>query len=280
MNSLKEIFISIDHSLKSIAKSLERISHAPGDISNEIIQGDEIDPSHKEALLFMDLTGVYMNEELERQKSGKNKKAARRISVNLGEAIIKFFTKELSISNLTIERSKVGGLIVFSQNEKPFAVLKFMTDLGYARSERFYEVIQDIQLQAEQEFGVDRENVFFLISSLQNGIEKSYVERLIGQKIESNAEFLLNNTQVELFLEYYIKGVPSYEYPKANIYFMASELHPNILAMDVQHDLDYGDGDYYGMIHNVNNYKWLSSTTSLVDEITKLSEKVELKIEE
>lgn len=272
MEEIKNVLVSIDSSLKSIAKSLEKLTGEQVDITEtEIIQGDEIDPNHKESLLFMQLTEVYMEEERERLRSGKTKKAARRISVNLGEAVIEFLNKELSIPNLTIERSKVGGLIVFSQNEKPFAVLKFMTDLGYSRSERFFGVIDDILIQAEEEFGVERDNVFFLISSLQNGIEKSYVEQLIGERIESNTDFLFNKKQVELFVTNYINHIPYYQNPKANVYFMAAELHPNSLANDIQRDLDYEVLDYYEKIHIVNEYEWLSSIEQLVDEITRLA---------
>jgi hypothetical protein len=279
MDSLTKILMSIDGSLKSIAKSLEKISNSGLDeLDKEPIQGDEINPNHKESVLFEKIMGVYMNEERERLRSGKNKKSARRISVNLGETIADYFLEELSIPHLKVERSKVGGLIVFSQNDTPFAVLKFMTDLGYARSEQFYEVVQETQIMAEEEFGVDKENVFFLISSLYNGIEKAYVEKLIGEELSSNTDFLKNKSQVQLFLYNYINGVHYFKNPSANIYFMASELHPNNLANDVLQDLDYGNGNYYEVYHNVNVYNWFCSIESLFDEISNLAEKYEIKL--
>lgn len=274
MTSLKETLQSIDHSLKSIANSLEKLivsDNQENTGTDEIIFGDEISPGNKESQLFMELTGVYMDEEKERIKAGKNKKAARRVSVNLGEKIVNFFSAELlSIPGLKIERSKIGGLITFSKNGDTFAVLKLLTDLGYSRSERFYEVIREVQLHAEEEFAVDKDNVFFLISSLHNGIEKSYVERIIGENIYSLQEFLLNKKQVRSFLDLYIKNTPTYSSPKANIYFLASDLHPNVLAQDIIDDLEYGDSSYYQMISDVNNYEWLSHIEDLIFEINTL----------
>jgi hypothetical protein len=271
---MKETLKSIDDSLKSIALSLEKLTatNTTSDTqSEEITYGDEISKDHKEAQLFMELAGVYMNEERERIKAGKSKKAARRVSVNLGERIIDFFSKELPANTgIAIERSKIGGLITFSKNGKSFAVLKFLTDLGYSRSERFYEVIQEVQLHAEEEFGVERDNVFFLVSSLHNGIEKSYVEGMLGENISSLHEFLLNKKQVRSFLDIYIANTPTLTHPKSNIYFLASDIHPNVLAQDILTDLDYGDSSYYEMISNVNNYEWLSHIEDLIFEINAL----------
>lgn len=276
MSSIEDILLSINESLKSIALSLEKLTSTTTkeeEQDEEIIFGDEINPNHKESQLFMKITGVYMKEEIERQRTGKNKKAARRISVKLGEELIGFFSQELSnsISNLRIERSKIGGLIVFSIEETPIAVLKFLTDLGYSRSERFYDVIQEVQGLAADEFGLDKENVFFLISSLYNGIEKSYVEKTIGETLESNQDFLLNKNQVQTFINNYINNVPYFENPKSNIFFMAAELHPNNLANDILADLETTNSDYYLMINNVNHYTWLSSIETLVDEIKDIS---------
>jgi hypothetical protein len=282
MSSLRDILLSMDQSLKSIAQSLERLTAQSQNVQpslleeetnlDEIIQGDEINPDHKESQLFMDITGVYMQEERDRIKAGKSKKAARRVSVNLGDVIVKFFTKELSsIPQLSIERSKIGGLIVFSMNGEPVAVLKFLTDLGYSRSERFYDVIQDVQNLAEEEFGVAKDNVFFLISSLFNGIEKSFVEQNIGENLVSTQEFLLNKKLVRSFLNNYISNAP-FKNPNSNIYFMAAELHPNVLANDILEDLNRitGLNDYQEMIHGVNVYDWFSSIEDLIDEISNI----------
>jgi hypothetical protein len=272
VTSLKETLESIDHSLKSIANSLEKLivnENQENTDTGEII--DEISPGNKESQLFMELTGVYMDEERERIKAGKNKKAARRVSVHLGEKIVDFFSTELpTIPGLKIERSKIGGLITFSKDGETFAVLKLLTDLGYSRSERFYEVIREVQLLAEDEFTVDSDNVFFLISSLHNGIEKSYVERLLGEHIYSLHDFLLNKKQVRSFLDLYINNTPTFSSPKANIYFLASDLHPNVLAQDIINDLEYGDSSYYEMISNVNNYEWFSHIEDLIYEINTL----------
>ncbi|MEH7502911.1 hypothetical protein V7152_13020 [Neobacillus drentensis] len=280
MSSLKDILLSIDESLKSIALSLEKLNStsspdeklalSSNENDEEIVFGDEINPDHKESQLFMDITGVYINEEMERQRAGKSKKAARRVSVKLGEVLVQFFSNELSnsIMDLKIERSKIGGLIIFTVEETPIAVLKFLTDLGYSRGERFYEVIQEVQNLAEDVFGVEKDNVFFLISSLFNGIEKSYVEKMIGETLESNQVFLLNKQQVQLFINNYINKASSYEDPRSNIYFMAADIHPNNLANDF---LDDKDGDYYLMIDNVNHYDWLSSIETLVDQIKEIA---------
>lgn len=272
MTNIEKILSSIDASLKSISKSLamlvnENEKEETEEMPKELFYEDEIDPHNKEATLFMELAYVYMEEENRRIQSGKNKKAARRISVNLGEAIIKFFEKELDVPDIKIERSKTGGLIVFRKMEQPVAVLKYMTDLGYSRGKDFYDVIKEVQQTAQTEFGVESENVFFLIASLMNSIEKPFVEKMIGEEIQSNLNFLSNKKQVQLFINNYLSGVTLFNDPKRNVYFMASELHPNLVGEDIRISLNSGTLDYYETLHKVNVYDWYCSLDLLVCEI-------------
>ncbi|OCA85961.1 hypothetical protein A8F94_14030 [Bacillus sp. FJAT-27225] len=277
---IKEILLSIDQSLKSISQSMEKltVTMANGTFQKkqepkpERNYDGEIDLNSKESLLFMKITDVYIAEERARIESGKSKKAARRLSVNIGEELVEFFSKELFSLRIEVERSKIGGLIVFSWNGTPLAVLKYLTDLGYSRSERFYEFINEVQTLAEEEFAVDKENVYFLIASLQNGVEKSYVENILGEAVESIHDFLINKKQVHNFIESYISGIPTYTHPKSNVYILASDLHPNVLANQILDDLERDSGlpDYYLFIDNVNNYEWQSWIGALVHQIKTL----------
>jgi hypothetical protein len=277
MSNLEKILLSINESLKKIAGSLEKIAGAN---NNDLSIIDETDIlkeklskvtqglfTNLEAQLFNMLTDVYLNEEIERVRSNRSKKASRRVSIKLGLTLENFFSSHLNIYGLRIERSKIGGLLVFYKEDNAFATLKYMTDLGYCRGERFYEAIEDIVSLSEDEFGVESDNVFILISSLFNGIEKNHVQQLLNLPIDSNYDFLTNRKFVDTFLDKYISAVEILPQPKEQIYFLASELHPNVIAKDLLNE----ELDKDAIMGYINNYHWLSSISKLIESMKERS---------
>jgi hypothetical protein len=279
LGNLENILLSIDESLKRIAGSLEKIAGAKNkefDIIDEtdihVLKEKLSNVTHElspnlEAQLFNRLTDVYLHEEIERVRSNRNKKAPRRVSIKLGLTLEEFFSSHLNIAGLRIERSKIGGLLVFYKEDIAFATLKYMTDLGYCRGERFYEAIEDIVSLSEDEFGVESDNVFILVSSLFNGIEKTHVQQLLNQSIDSNYDFLTNRNLVDTFLDKYISAIEILPQPKEQIYFLASELHPNVIANDLLNEKIDNDT----IMDHINNYRWLSSISKLIESIKERS---------
>ncbi|WP_338205904.1 hypothetical protein [Parageobacillus thermoglucosidasius] len=145
MKHLETVLLSIDESLKRIAGSLEKIAGAKNKEFNivdetgiHVLKEKLSNVTHElssnlEAQLFNRLTDVYLHEEIERVRSNRNKKAPRRVSIKLGLTLEEFFLSHLNIAGLRIERSKIGGLLVFYKGDSAFATLKYMTDLGYCR---------------------------------------------------------------------------------------------------------------------------------------------------
>lgn len=279
LKHLETVLLSIDESLKRIAGSLEKIAGAKNKEFNivdetgiHVLKEKLSNVTHElssnlEAQLFNRLTDVYLHEEIERVRSNRNKKAPRRVSIKLGLTLEEFFLSHLNIAGLRIERSKIGGLLVFYKGDSAFATLKYMTDLGYCRGERFYEAIEDIVSLSEDEFSVESDNVFILVSSLFNGIEKTHVQQLLNQPIDSNYDFLTNRNLVDTFLDKYISAIEILPQPKEQIYFLASELHPNVIANDLLNK----EIDNDTFMDHINNYRWLSSISKLMKSIEEKS---------
>ncbi|GMO00761.1 hypothetical protein [Parageobacillus thermoglucosidasius] len=133
--------------------------------------------------------------------------------------------------------------------------------------ERFYEAIEDIVSLSEDEFSVESDNVFILVSSLFNGIEKTHVQQLLNQPIDSNYDFLTNRNLVDTFLDKYISAIEILPQPKEQIYFLASELHPNVIANDLLNK----EIDNDTFMDHINNYRWLSSISKLMKSIEEKS---------
>jgi hypothetical protein len=288
LDKLLPLLSSIDDSLKSIAQALQERNSLLASQQNEVDQHISIDtdfftnvneqllhaiksyPSNLNSALFKELVNVYLNEETERIRSGKSKKASRRVSVNLGATLETFFANHLNIPGLKVERIKEGGLLVFSMSGKAFATMKYMTDLGYSRGETFYEAINNIVDTSKRLFNLEADNVFIIVSSLRNGIEKSYVEGILGQEIESNWDFLINRKSVNEFVGKYLKRIENFKDSRKNILFLASELHPNVTANDMLNE-EINSSD---ILEDIENYEWLSSIDELIESLKECSKTI------
>lgn len=217
-----------------------------------------------EGELFERLTGVYLNEEIERIKTNKSKKSSRRVSVNLNKELKIFFEKHLDNTNVEIERVK-EGILIFYVNETPVAAVKLITDLGFCRSENFFDVV-DYIVGVCKKYEVERENIFFIISTLRNGIEKPYVEELLGHAISSNDEFLKNHIWVKKFIKEYKCRVKELPDPMKQIHILASELHPNALSEQLINASDFKD--IY--IEELKKYQWHSNLTELFKSLHEI----------
>lgn len=279
MDNLINVLSNINDSLIRIAEALERqnseserkapipffATEQAEQIKEQLLNDPEEIQSSLESVLFKQLTDVYFTEELERIRTNRNKKSSRRVSVMLGEVLVAFFTQNLGIYNLSVAR-ETDGLLVFYKDEKAFATLKYLTDLGYCRSNRFYDVIRHFIDISERKYDVPKENVFILVASLHNSIEKSFVELKIKEAITSNNDFLNNKTQVRKFIDKYKEDSPL---PNCHhkIFFLASEIHPNDIAFELTTNPQFQDE----IFRKIESYDWYCQLKVLLDNIKKSS---------
>ncbi|MFE1631065.1 hypothetical protein ACFLFF_30485 [Brevibacillus reuszeri] len=274
MDQLFNVLTSIDESLKRIANALEHGHHSPQNFSisstTPVTEADVNDIKEHltsreinqiESILFKKIVQVYFDEELERIRTNRNKKASRRVSVNLGTTLEEFFSEYLSLPNIRVVREK-DGLIVFYNENGAFATLKCLTDLGFCRAQKFYEVIDHFVTLSNNKYEVAPENIFIIVTSLRNGIDKTYVEELLNKPISSNLDFLNNSKLVKEFINLYRDGVPL---PDAHdkVYFLAADLHPNVVANELLSE----EMDNEEIFNQIESYQWLSSLDQLINLI-------------
>lgn len=175
-----------------------------------------------------------------------------------------FFSEHLEVQGLKVERITEGGLIVFSQDDEVFAVMKYMTDLGYSRGDKFYESIEHITQTANRLYGLGPERVLILTASLINGIDKAHVEALINQDISSNLEFLQNTNLVFQFLQEYIQKAP--KAIQENLFFLSADLHPNALADEISK----GEISTHEVIGELEDHEWIKTAETILKRIEYL----------
>ncbi|MCX7568685.1 hypothetical protein OS242_01705 [Tumebacillus sp. DT12] len=289
MNQTEQYFESISKSLESLVevqkqnnqflqmliesltgKNLSAVLNTPvlaQQIKRLIPNSGDHTPYSRTHELFMQVTKVYMEEEALRLANFKRKKAARRVSINIGTALEDFFMEQLDDDRITVERAK-DGLIVFYKEEKPCATLKFMTDLGFHRGEGWYDYIKAVVKESQEIYGVPNDRVYFIVSSLRNGIEKPHVEKLLGRSISSNWDFLTDDTAVDEFLDRYLAGVPALADPMKQVYFMAAAMHPNVLG-DELYDSKKNESEYARFVKAAEDCRWLSDINDLIGDLNQ-----------
>lgn len=216
---------------------------------------------NKESELFRLLTGVYYEEELERMRTNNKKKAARRVSVSLGKVIVEYFDKYVDDQDITVERH-TDGLVVISKNNVPLVVIKYMSDLGFCRGEKWYDTIRDIVQISETKYNVDASNVYFIVATLVNGIDKTNVEDTLGESISSNQDFLKDRHKVKEYLDRYINNIDTLMYPHKQVTILATDIHPNVIANELIINENKNE-----VLDKITEYEWFSSIDDLLSLI-------------
>lgn len=247
-------------SLERIANSLEEIvkllSIQFGVVPKSMPEKFDAAVTSAEEEFFKRITRVYYDEETLRRATQGQRKSARRVSEQIGGELTTFFAQQLPQYNV----SSHHGLLMFYQDDSIVAVLKYITDLGYTRGDQWYDYINSILGICQSRYKVPPSNVFFMISSILNGLDNKHVKKILGKPI-TNAELIMNRTILESYLNSYVKEIKTLPNPTSQVFFAGAEIHPNVLATEWLNT---------GIEPKVlNTYSWLKPSVS--DLIKNLS---------
>ncbi|MEH7076236.1 hypothetical protein [Neobacillus drentensis] len=216
--------------------------------------------------LFKRIINVYYNEEIERIKSNNVRKSARRVSVELGGSMCDFLNQNLKTTGLSFNRFP-DGLIIITAKDKWVGAIKIISDLGFHRGDQWFEYAKDIVNHCEAKYGIENNRVFFVISSLRNGLEQKHVAKLLNRDIRSNWEFMNNRTWVDEYVEKFTVLTTCLADPHKQIYVMASAMHPNVIA-DELHKMN--DDQKRETFKQIEAYDWISDINGLLNELRHL----------
>jgi hypothetical protein len=280
MSQIKTLLESINETLKQLTRATERQNQILQKLLNERTE-DEGNPLEGDLIvdleevkglsyipvnvlnadLFKRLTDVYYLEEIHRRQSNRSKKSARRVSVKLYETLEDFFYEHIKgVKGLEIKRSK-EGFIVFKKDNISVASLKYMTDLGFIRGERWYEEMNKVVETSEKMYGTG--TVFVLIASLFNGVEKSHIEKILHHPISSVGDFLSNETLTRTFVDRYTDGLKVI--PKERCFILSASKHPNVM---VDHLLKTENKEEF--IQALDGEPWFSHIEDLIHQLRVL----------
>jgi hypothetical protein len=214
-------------------------------------------------LLFSKIIFTYVQEEIDKGMLDLTRKSSRRLSIKLGQDLTDFFEEQLDDPDICIDY--VDGLLVFLRGEEEaFATIRFITDLGYHRGHRFKDLIEDA-IEKSKKHNVNRDAVFVVVGSLYNSIDKIHAEEIVGQRVR--VKKLLNDRELlTKFLDGYMAGIDSLNNPYEQIYFLASEMHPNLVSNEFVYMSDTVE-DEFNLLSRINDYPYLSSIDELINRI-------------
>lgn len=246
--NLERIANSLEEIVKILSLQFPVIPESPLAVERKVTSAEEE--------FFIRITRVYYEEEkLRRAKQGQ-RKSARRISEQIGGELASFFTQKLPQYKVSSHQ----GLLLFYKDNEIVAVLKYITDLGYSRGDQWYEYINSILKICKNQYNVSPNRVFFIISSILNGLDNTHVRNVLEKPV-SNAELIMNRTLLKSYLEKYIKDIKTLPIPNSQVFFAGVEIHPNVLATEW---LNTGVEP-----KDLNTYSWLKPSVS--DLIRSLS---------
>ncbi|RAP75837.1 hypothetical protein [Paenibacillus montanisoli] len=215
------------------------------------------------AELFLAVTDVYYHEEEERIRLGNAKKSGRRVNVELTSMISAFFSKHLD-DTFQAERETDGFVYVFKEG-KAVCAIRFITDMGFIRGDAWYKIADE--LVSKLRYGLKHDQVFFIVSTLRNGLDQTHVQRYLGKDIGSNWQFMNDRHAVMTYLAKVQAHTSCLAEPGKQLLFMASELHPNILADDL-HKMTPEMREEKRK--EVQRYNWIHRIEPIMDQINRM----------
>lgn len=215
------------------------------------------------AELFLGATDVYYDEEGERLNLGNAKKSGRRVSVALTNMISTFFNKYLK-EGLVAGR-ETDGFVYVRNNEQIVCAIRFITDMGFIRGDKWYEIADE--LVSKVRYSLQSHQVFFIVASLRNGLEQSHVQNYLGRDVASNWKFMHDRDLVKTYVAKVQNNTTCLANPAKQLIFMASELHPNVLADDL-HKIPAEKRDEKR--NEVRNYNWIHSVETIIEQINHM----------
>lgn len=255
-------YVSLLKQLTRIADSMERIVN----IAEEYFSKDSIVVKNlKEILsneeeLFLLLTKIYREEEEKKRSLGLKRKPSRTVSKKRNYEVEVYLEEKLD-DEFTVISDK--GMQLIKKRGEIVAVLKIFTDLGrYGRGSLWIQTIQDIVKDVHKEYGVSPDRIFFLVTSMINGLSNQHVRKVLGKNI-SNSDLVTPGYRrdLEQFLYHYVDSITVLPNPHEQIYWLSAEHHPNVLGIEC---VDHGER----ILENLKDYNWLKpSITELIDYI-------------
>lgn len=267
MENLKSELSRIADALELIAKGLQMnkgLSKVTPDvpITNDMsIEGNITchTPWTFEEELFFRTAKIYFQETVRKDAENLKRKSGVKVSRDLIPMQINFMKKYLQGYDVYEHE---GGVLVISKDEIPKALLRVYTDLGFHRGNSWAEDIKKISAYANN-LNVDLENIFVIVLSNNNGLDNSHVFNTLNQNISNKDILAPNNLQtLRRYCTSYVndfKGIlPN---PHDQIFFLAGNLHPNVIAQDIYENPD--------VIVNLSSYPWISTPLSTIISIIR-----------
>ena len=216
--------------------------------------------------LFKRIITVYFNEEVERIKSNNVRKSARRVSVELGGTMCDFLNQHLQGTGLKFKRFP-DGLIIVRDGDKEVGAIKVLSDIGFHRGKQWFEYVEEIVEHCSKKYEIENDHIFFVIASLRNGLDQKHVSKLLNRDIRSNWVFMNNRPLVDEYVNKFIDLTTFLPDPQNQIYIMASELHPNVIADDL-HKMN--EQQKKELFKQVEEYNWISDLNDFLDALRHL----------
>lgn len=215
----KDILEKIYEKLQDIETLLKKESNFI-----ELIEGDSLEEE-----LFKKTIQVYCEEEKLKREKGLKRKSSVRIYKNLMKKYISFFQRHMV--NFIVEESNNHGLILFKKDDRYTGAVRILTDLGYHRKESFYNFTENMVNECLT-YGINRRNIYIIVLSHENGLDKEFTKSLTGQDIDNKQ--LLKKENLDILKKYenrHIENLSRYlKEPYKQVFFLAGDIHPNIVA--------------------------------------------------
>lgn len=207
-------------------------------------------PITLEEELIIETSKVYLDETKRKSIENLQRKSTRKISDNLLLMQLKFLSKYL-LPNYTVSRGKNGSIIVSKENV-PVALIRFYTDLGFHRGEHWSKDISNM-ISISNSLSIPTDNIFLVVLSNLNGLDNQHIASTINNSISTKD--ILNSTNINLLKKYCKLYIDSFNIllpnPQAQMFFLASDLHPNVIAEDIFNNPN--------TVIDLANYAWLST---------------------
>ncbi|WP_312114619.1 hypothetical protein [Brevibacillus reuszeri] len=197
-------------------------------LTKESVSRDEQDEPCMEALLFSQLTRVYLEEEDMRVRQKLKRKSSQRISRVMHERVGEFLAERLpGLSFLVID-----GLLFVKREEELLGVLKCIPDLGSYDTPSWNATIGRFAKQYQKRYKLAPDQLLFVVCSLAKSLDAAHAKALTGVDVWCGTALTTPayREALQAYVGKCVEAMNAIPKPWEQLYFLSADVHPNALA--------------------------------------------------
>ncbi|TGV30915.1 hypothetical protein [Brevibacillus parabrevis] len=181
-----------------------------------------------EALLFLELVRIYVEEEEIRVRQKLKRKSSQRISRVMHERMGAFLAERIAGISVQV----MDGLLFLQVQGQTVAAIKCIPDLGSYDTPSWNATIARFAKQYEKRYKLAPDRLLFVVCSLAKSLDAQHAKALTGIDVWCGSALTapVYREALQTYVSKCVEAMDAVPNPRGQVYFLSPGAHPNTFA--------------------------------------------------